>query len=595
MANVVNVLVGPLAGPECRRALGRGWIILVRLLAALALLGAVLITLWIWWAFTLSDPAYMPYGVLRGGLIAVEVMMLTIALVLGPAVLAGSIAGEKQRGVLALLLTTRVNTHEIIAGRLLGKLTQVAMILLVGMPAVVVLAGLAGMQWPVLGLLLALPAAVAVGGAGLAVLTSTLSRRGRDALLTVYLLDVFFLMTPMGWRLGWSSGLVEALGALNPFVCLVALVWSEERGLALVSIELWLAIGLVASGLAAWRLRPAALRPLDSERVGRGLLRRGRIPPVNEKRPMLWKELYIERVAALGGLGYWLVGFLCIALTGGSLILGGLYALGIEPIPAQGMLGWAVGGSILYFGWMVEWAVGLRAAVAIASERERGTWEAILTSPLEGREIVRAKLRGSLHALRWLFASILLAWTVAVLCRSISRLDYITEVISTAILASFMAAVGVRTSLTAPTATRAMATTIGVWLGSKVAVVVVARILVFVAFLFLLLTFSLATVGGVAPPPRWVLAMFNYAWVVDNAIYLLLTVLLVSDTRLRFDRLAGRMTAGRLATSLDVLIHGKPKNPWRRRKDRQETLPQSASDGTAGDHSPQAVVTEQAS
>ena len=116
---------------------------------------------------------------------------------------------------------------------------------------------------------------------------------------------------------------------------------------------------------------------------------------------------------------------------------------------------------------LIQWAVGLRAAVAISSERERGTWDALLTSPLEGPEIVRAKLWGSLHALRWLFVAAFVAWTIAALGGAMSWRDYAESVIGTVIVAAFMAAVGVRTSLSAATATRAMAITLGVWLGAS--------------------------------------------------------------------------------------------------------------------------------
>src|SRR5207248_1824364 len=112
----------------------------------------------------------------------VEGMMLTVALVLGPAVLAGSLAGEKERGVLALLLTTRVSSREIVTGRLAGKLTQVGMILLTGLPAVILLARMADLPAGVILTLLVVPAAVTVGGGGLAAVASALSRRGRDAL-----------------------------------------------------------------------------------------------------------------------------------------------------------------------------------------------------------------------------------------------------------------------------------------------------------------------------------------------------------------------------------------------------------------------------
>ena len=102
------------------------------------------------------------------------------------------------------------------------------------------------------------------------------------------------------------------------------------------------------------------------------------------------------------------------------------------------------------FGCLIQWAIGLRAAVAIASERERGTWDALLTSPLEGTEIVRGKLWGSLYALRRLFAATFWAWTVALACGAMSGWDYLTQVAETLIVGAFLAAVGVRTSLTSP-------------------------------------------------------------------------------------------------------------------------------------------------
>jgi len=64
-------------------------LIVIRLLAALALQGTLLIVLWTWWMNRGSDPAFLPFWVLRSGLAVVEGMLVTIALVLGPAVLAG--------------------------------------------------------------------------------------------------------------------------------------------------------------------------------------------------------------------------------------------------------------------------------------------------------------------------------------------------------------------------------------------------------------------------------------------------------------------------------------------------------------------------
>jgi hypothetical protein len=353
---------------------------------------------------------------------------------------------------------------------------------------------------------------------------------------------------------------------LNPFMCLPALVWGEALTPPLVTIGLWLAIGLTAAAVAGWRLRPAALRPLDGERVLRRGKKRGHVPPVDENRPMLWKELYIERVGALGGLGWWLGALLVVSLGGVSLALAPVVAggdlFGMDANRARDLMTLTIGGTTAIVGCLTQWAVGLRAAVTISSERERGTWDAILTSPLEGRSIIWSKLRESLHALRWLFAATLLAWTLAALCGAMRADDYAERVLDTMFVAAFMAAVGVRTSIAAPTATRAMVLTIGTWLGACVLVRILAGILIFVGGALVWATIQLATMGNAAFP-TWLMSSLRYVWPATNdAVYLVMTLTLVADTGLRFDRLAGRMAGGRMATAVDRLIHGKPTAPW---------------------------------
>jgi hypothetical protein len=109
-----------------------------------------------------------------------------------------------------------------------------------------------------------------------------------------------------------------------------------------------------------------------------------------------------------------------------------------------------------------------------------------------------------------------------------------------------------------------MAVTVGVWLGAFVA----AAVLTFVALL--LGTFLcnaawivLAYVGLLPPlaavwfPMRW-----SVAWpLAKDSLYLLATALIVVDTRLRFDRVAGRMTEGRVAVAFDRMLYGLPEAP----------------------------------
>jgi ABC-type transport system involved in multi-copper enzyme maturation permease subunit len=569
--NVAAQLVGPLAGPECRRAVARGWLIVVRALAAVALLGVALVVVWWWWVFRQTDPFHQPFYELRIGLTAVEGLMVAIALIQGPAVLAGSLAGEKQRGVLSLLLSTRVNAWEVVSGRLVGKLTQVGMILLAGVPSLILLGALAGLRPLILMTLIAVPAAVGFGGGGLAVLASALSRRGRDALLTVYLIDLLFLLTPLATRFGLPAGSFDWLPALNPFTTVGALVWDENLPAALVTLGLWLAIGLVATGVAAWRLRPACLAATDGEASGRRTARRGWVPPVDERRPMLWKELFVERVATLGRFGRWVGLLITVGLLGLSLGMTAVLVADAMVFHGYAWGDWArdqitiwIAGSATLIGFLLQWAIGLRAGVSISSERERGTWDALLTSPLEAREIVRGKLWGSLYALRWMVGAAFVAWVLAAATGADDVTTVVTLCADVLVIGAFMAAVGVRTSLACQTATRAMAVTVGVWLGAFV----VAAVLTFVTLLLGLFLCNAARIVlswlGLLPPltTLWFPMAWSVAWpLAKDSLYLLATVLIVVDTRLRFDRVAGRMTEGSVAVAFDRMIYGLPEAP----------------------------------
>jgi|GEM_PF-1465561 len=555
---------GPLVELECRRALGRGWLILFRTLTAVAIFTVAMIALWYADICVAADPSHLPFIELRTGLVAVEGVLVTFALVLAPAIMAGSLAGEKERGALGLLLTTRVTPREVVLGRFAGKLSQLAMILFAGLPAVVLLGPLTGSTPGITGLLLLLPLAVGFGSGGLALAVSAVSRRGRDALLSVYLLDLVFLLIPLADSLGVGLGPFERLTVLNPYTCLGGLIWKEQVDETWLSIGLWSGMGMLGLGVASWRLAPACLAQLDGARIGRVRLGRRRRVPALGDRPMVWKELYVESAGKLGGLGWWVGAGLSLLLVGGSLAMAGgmLWErwrgqdLGWSTW-GRTMLGTGVGGSAMFVAWLIEWAIGLRAAVTIASERERGTWDAILTSPLEAREIIRAKLWGSLYALRWLFAAALLAWTVTVVATAMTPSDYFSLVIGTLATGAFMAAVGIRTSLSATTATRAMAMTIGIWLGALFLFSILSFILKAITWITVL--FALTLLAEPAPVNALNTPMIRHLMDVvelatTNAPYLVVTLLLVSLTSLRFDRLAGRSAGGRFAVATDQFL-----------------------------------------
>ena len=174
-------------------------------------------------------------------------------------------------------------------------------------------------------------------------------------------------------------------------------------------------------------------------------------------------------------------------------------------------------------------------------------------------EISVAKFLGSLYALRYMAAAMLLAWTLAVLVQAVSVSSYVTWVVGNLMMGALMAAIGVRCSLSLPTATKAMSWTIGLWLVSMPVLASVAISVIGIVFMACTSIYGLGlSYGLLAPGTRpWFPMSFSLGWAITtNASALLFTIMLVLDTSLRFDRIAGRMAGGVLATTVDAMVHG---------------------------------------
>ncbi len=567
--NLATLVFGHLAGPECRRALARGWLIIVRTLVGLALAMVLISVLWLWWATEQIYPGYSPTFQLQVALWAAAMIMLTIVVVQAPAVLAGSLAGERERGVLQLLLTTAVTPREIVSGRLLGKLSQVGMILFAGLPVVGVLFALTGLGFFDLAEFFLLLTAVGVGGGGLAVGASIVSRRGRDALLSVYILMLVLILSPLLSWVGLPVAAAQWLQWFNPFFSLNQLVYEGNTGPSLAASGFWLVMGIAGTAVAAVRMRPTCLATGDVVKKSRRPL----LVPALGDRPMLWKEMYIERAGTLGRFGRWLGVLITVLIGGGSAVLAAIILTDLLWPRGDG---WAdastkflsmflTGASATFMGWLLQWAIGLRAAVSIASERERATWDALLMSPLEPREIVRAKVFGSLFALRWVVAAMILAWTLALVVGAISIHEYVVWTVGNTVAGALMAAIGVRCSLSLPTATKAMTWTIALWLTSLVGVACVAfaviALVLLIVFAAWLTAISYAYIVPSSTP--WSIGIsWETGWpLTSDLVTLLITFLIVLDTALRFDQIAGRMAGGAVATSVDHWLHGRQNQP----------------------------------
>lgn len=565
--NLLDALLGPLATFECRRAARPRWVLWVRLLAALPAAAIVLVVGWIWTLLGQLDPTFLPYRVLTGGLIAIEMVELFLALLLSPALIAGAIAGEKDRGTLGMLLASRLTAREIILGRLAGCFSQVAMLAVAGIPPLVFLAALCGTNRYQLALLTAMPAAVAFGSAGLTVAASTLARRGRDALWTVYVIEILLLAAVMlgTSRFHWLSW----FSVFSPFAALPPLISGGDPLPATASLLLWLGLGCLGTAVAIGQLRPAYRRQTGGE--VRGHTKGRRVVPLAD-RPMLWKELYFERTGSFGAFGRWLTRLLVAVLAGAGLVVLGAVCwrllTGASDLPYWSeRIALTIGYSSFLLLWLSQWMIGLRAVGVIASERQRSTWDAILASPLEAKEIIVAKSCGSVYSLRWLIAAMVLAWTASLVAGGLTISDFARNLALLAAGGAWMLVAGVAIGVVLDSAgsTRGMAIIIGLWMTAAVSSAVLA-------FLIAAILMLVATVIGVtlvlatSPPDAFVDSVGNYvgvAWsagylVIRVSLYLLATAALGLWLAANFDRLAGRMgswsISGRLMKSFETLV-----------------------------------------
>lgn len=342
------------------------------------------------------------------------VQQLIVLFLVTPAFTAGAITDEKASGTLHQLLTTHLGSFELIVGKLLGRLAQVLLLTLTGLPFLFFAAVFAGVGPAVLLFLLAFQLGPLFGVAAVSLLASVWCRQTRDAVLAVYAVGAGGLLL-----LPFLPGPAQRL---NP------LAWLNADGLdasfadlaaeLLLSLALWGGMGGACLIVAVWRLRGAYIRQLEGG--GRKKTARRRWDPAASLNndPVGWRERQLEGIAPLPLLrrvprvvAVGLV-FLLTLLASLSLITASL-----PPDSSLNSLRKVRAFDRLFFqlsepattGFVLQalgallassLVVGIRSSGAISGEREKQTWEPLLLTPLEPRELVRGKLWGILAAAR---------------------------------------------------------------------------------------------------------------------------------------------------------------------------------------------------
>jgi ABC-type transport system involved in multi-copper enzyme maturation permease subunit len=337
---------------------------------------------------------------------------LVLIVIVVPLVTAGAIVYEKEKDTLQALFGTELTSREIVTGKVIGRLIGISRGLLAILPPLVFVAVLAGI--PIQRILLATVQAVVLSYAlaSCCMLLSLWTRRSTDAVLGAYsALVVAFV----GGQLAPTS--VRIPLTLNPLSILDDLLIATHE-VALVQymahILTWSAIGTVLCWLAVRRLRPVSIASMDARPPRWSWASR---PPIGEN-PIRWREYHVFGIAPLPVLRQiprW-VGFLCVftastilAVDATAHALGTTFRYAVSNLDFEAAYGLLrrpdaarlvddihiMGGLLLVIGSLT---VVIRCAGSISEEKSRKSWEALLLTPLELREILAEKYRGILEA-----------------------------------------------------------------------------------------------------------------------------------------------------------------------------------------------------
>jgi ABC-type transport system involved in multi-copper enzyme maturation permease subunit len=99
---------------------------------------------------------------------------------------------------------------------------------------------------------------------------------------------------------------------------------------------------------------------------------------------------------------------------------------------------------ILCVGYL---AVAVRSAITLSGERERGTLDSLLTTPLENRTILRSKWWGNLLSLRVVWWTVAGVWCLGLFTGAVHPLSLVLLVLAGFVYADFVARLGMWFSL----------------------------------------------------------------------------------------------------------------------------------------------------
>jgi ABC-type transport system involved in multi-copper enzyme maturation permease subunit len=418
------------------------------------------------------------------------VQFLAVAL-LTPAYLAGAIAEEKDRKTLEFLLATDLRNREIVLSKQASRLANLTLLVLTGIPILGITQFLGGVDPDLMLAGFAATGLTMLGIGSVSILCSVYARKARSAIVFTYLVMVSYLalsgtLSMLVWAyptvaaqpvtFGSTPILIQDLvgwfNLANPIAVvrrLAASLWQQQAiadVLPDLLLEYAIFYGILTSICTVWAilaLRAVAVHQTYGAPRKRSRGFRAKQRPAVGDRPMVWKEVHTDAGLHL----HWVGRAVVLLLVGLSFVPLVIILVTMESggRGSRMEIGWAVNSWVRIVGTLVAClillGVAVRAAGSVTGERERQTFDSLLTTPLDSDDILVGKCVGSIVGVRWGWLWLGLIWGVAVLAGGLSIVAIVLLAIAWVIYASFIAVFGLYCSLVGRTTLRATLATVG--------------------------------------------------------------------------------------------------------------------------------------
>lgn len=411
-----------------------------------------------------------------------------------------SIARERERRTLDFLVATPLSSAEIVLGKLAACAAISVGTMGVGLPIMLLLHSVGGVELRLIGLMYAALAAMGffLGAMAIWISAETPDRRIAGGVFMLLLMtwligpfSVTVFLPRWGIRLpAWLAAANWWLVSSSPVVIVFHIAtglrsWDRlvEEVARLMALQAGAAVLFTVAAIA--RLRPAyraltgLARPED-RKARRRLVWRWRPRLAVGDDPILWREMYTSRIGGFTKGYFVLLYALAIAaliyVTGrfagpafAELWHNGYGFNGETPAEAETNLfirwfmpGTRAGGPIdvarmdfnlliryitAVFSMLVSFRIAIGATETIGSEKTRETWTSLLTTPLEPRDILRAAMLASLWRARGDLAIVLVLWILGLAAGAIHPLGLVMAVLLLASSTWFLLAYGAMVSV----------------------------------------------------------------------------------------------------------------------------------------------------